>query len=104
MVTWELRYRSPRTLDNVQIETYTDNEAEAKELADAYLATLNSPAIRFVYVRQIIVARSCAYADIANKWRPKDVDGEPPWYPSAKGKAPSKSMASGAEGPGRVGA
>jgi hypothetical protein len=64
MMLWELRYRSPRAVDNVQIETIGETEEEAKALAEAYLATLSSPAIRFIYVRRIVVARSKDYPAI----------------------------------------
>ena len=68
MVTWELRYRAPRSVDDVQIETFTEEEAEAKALADAYLATLASPSIRFVRLRKLVVARSVDYPDILLKY------------------------------------
>jgi hypothetical protein len=68
MVFWELRYRGPRSVDNVQIETFTESEVEAKALADAYLASLSAPSIRFVYVRKIVVARSPDFPEIAKQF------------------------------------
>jgi hypothetical protein len=97
MTTWELRYRAPRSIDNVQIETFTDNEAEAKALADAYLATLASPSIRFVYVRRIVVARSADYADVAAKFKPATKgNGEVPAPPAAP-RAPKPSASARAK-------
>jgi hypothetical protein len=55
---WELRLRTPRRIDDVVIETDIDDEAEARRLAEAYIATLQSPATRYIYIRKLIVARS----------------------------------------------
>jgi hypothetical protein len=68
MVPWELRYRSPRAIDDVLIETFTDQEAEAKELADRHLATLASPSVRFVRLRPHVAARSTEYPELVAKW------------------------------------
>ncbi len=67
MVTWELRYRL-KMIDNVLIETFTDQEAEAKALADLYLASLGSPAVRFVRLRPILVAHSGDHPAMVAKW------------------------------------
>lgn len=91
MVMWELRYRSPRTIDDVTIETYTESEEEAKALADRYLQTLTSPSIRFVRLRQLVVASSADHSEMAS-WKGKtiakptvDEDGEPVRKPSNAG-------------------
>lgn len=70
MVTWELRYRAPRTIDDVLIETFSEDEAEAKALADDYLATLASPSIRFVRLRKILVATSKDVPALVEKYGP----------------------------------
>ena len=58
MMLWDLRLRQARGIDDVQIETFSDDEAEAEALAKHYIQTLVSPAVRFVYVRKAIVASS----------------------------------------------
>lgn len=78
---WELRYRAPRQVDDVLIETIqtvpggikgddaiadTPAYREAKALADAYLSTLASPAIRFVRLRPMVVARTVDYPAVAD--------------------------------------
>lgn len=122
MTFWELRYRGPRSVDNVQIETFTDDEAEAKALADAYLASLAAPSIRFVYLRQIVVARSADFPEIAKVWKGQparhkadattDDDGPerfPPMSGELQGATPAPRSESSAEGerggrrPGRIG-
>lgn len=60
---WQLRYRSPlaptKGVDDVIIETEADDAAEARKLADWWLATkVPSPSTRFVYVRRLVVATS----------------------------------------------
>lgn len=77
MVVWELRYRSPRTIDNVQIETFTESEEEAKALADRHLATLASPSIRFVALRRIVVARSSEHPDLVEQYKGKPIKSAP---------------------------
>lgn len=57
---WQLRYRSPlsptKGVDDVLIETNTNLEADAKRVADRWLATkMPSPSTRFVYVRPAVV-------------------------------------------------
>lgn len=59
-VSWELRYRSPlsptKGVDTVLIETNTALEADAKKVADYWLAKERpSPSTRFVYVRRAVV-------------------------------------------------
>jgi len=58
---WQLRYRSPlsptKGVDDVVIETDSELEADAKALAEWWLATkMPSPSTRFVYVRRLVVA------------------------------------------------
>jgi hypothetical protein len=106
---WELRYRSPRTIDNVQIETIGETEEEAKALADAYLQSLGTPSVRFVYVRRIVVARSKDYpAIVAAYGQPRaasppapsaeDVDRVPPMSGELMGSGPAPSSDGGADG------
>jgi hypothetical protein len=52
-MVWELRYRA-RMVDNVWIETEGETETEAREVADYYLSTLNSPAVVFVRLRPMV--------------------------------------------------
>jgi hypothetical protein len=65
---WELRYRSPRAIDDVLLETVTDQEPEARELAELFLQTLSSPSIRFVRLRPMVVARSVDHPDLLAKY------------------------------------
>ncbi len=91
MVTWELRYRAPRTVETVRIQTFTSNPEEAKAVADAYLATLSSPSIRFIYVKPDVVATTADFPEIAKKFGPLKglvtpadmTDAEQPESPSA---------------------
>lgn len=71
MVQWELRYRAPRSVDNVLIETFTEQEEEAKALADKYLESIATPNLRFIYVRKIVVASSPKHPDLVAAYGPK---------------------------------
>lgn len=76
MVTWELRFRTPRTLDNVQIQTLTESEDEAKALSEAYIRSLASPSNRFVAVRRIIVAKSTDFPEVLAIYGPTAAAGK----------------------------
>jgi hypothetical protein len=82
-VYWQLRYRSPlsptRTVDDVYLETDTDDEDDAKALADWWLANkVPSPSTRFVFVRRMVVATSAemrhAIVAASRKGAPADED------------------------------
>lgn len=109
MFLWELRYRTGKGLDNVQIETVGPTEEEARELAQKYLNTLASPAVTFVYVRPIIVARSSEYPDLVKRFTPKPgspvkppkpvgVDDDEHSEPAAPERAPRASAPAGRVG------
>jgi hypothetical protein len=68
MITWELRYHGPRVLDDVMIETFTEDEVEARELADRFLKTQPSPSVRFVRLRKIVVASSADHDDLRTQY------------------------------------
>jgi hypothetical protein len=87
MITWELRFRTARgQVDNVQIETFTKDEAEARAVADRYLDSLGSPATRFIYVRPIVVASSADYPDLVMQY--KGPAPKPPLPAKEAGKQP----------------
>ncbi len=90
---WELRVRMPRGVDDRYIETDTDDEAEARRVADAYIDSLASPVIRFVYLRRFVIASSATYP------RPR-VEGGPVTDPLVK----KPSLKNIAEQAGRIGA
>jgi hypothetical protein len=70
MVTWYLRYRL-RVVETVEIKTFTRNEAEAREVAQRYLDSLQSPSVVLVYVREACVDSSENYPDLVLKWSPE---------------------------------
>lgn len=78
MVQWELRYRAPRSVDNVLIDTFTEQEEEATALAQKYLDGLATPNLRFIYVRKIVVASSAKHADLVASYGPKGTKVEKP--------------------------
>lgn len=78
MVQWELRYRAPRSVDNVLIETFTEQEEEATALAQKYLDSMATPNLRFIYVRKIVVAASRKHADLVAAYGPKGTKVEKP--------------------------
>lgn len=82
MVTWNFRYRTPRgTLETVQIETFTKDEAEANALAQKHLDTLNSPGVRFVYVQIAVAVRSLDYPDLVEQYGGSEMKPDPPRAP-----------------------
>lgn len=59
---WTMRYRQPKGLGIVQLETLYDNQADAEALGRKYVAEQPSPAYRFISVERSIVA-----SDVAEK-------------------------------------
>lgn len=79
---WQLRYRSPlaptKGVDDVIIETEADDPAEARTLADWWLATkVGSPSTRFVYVRRLVVATSAEMRAAQSPTKAAEVEDEP---------------------------
>jgi hypothetical protein len=95
MVTWYLRYRL-RVVETVEIKTFTRNEAEAREVAQRYLDSLQSPSAVLVYVREACVDSSENYPDLVAKWKPetKAVEHTMPLEP-AKPKPVRKELPEG---------
>jgi len=103
-VLWELRYRGLKDTDNggvkgvhdVLLETDGDTEAEAHEVAEYYLSTLNNPSTRFIFVRPAVAmtTRRMKAAKRANG-APSDESGD---------EATPPRSAKTATTPGRIGA
>jgi hypothetical protein len=70
-MTWEFRYRGPRMVETVQLETVTDQEAEARKLAQKHLDSLNTPAANFIWVRKAVAQRSVDYPDLLEEFAPE---------------------------------
>lgn len=114
-IQWQLRYRSPlaptRGVDDVIIETETEDQAEADKLAKWWLDTkVPSPSTRFVYVRRLVVATTADMRAAQAPAAKKPIDDEPTTGPSPAQAASRADMPDtarqeiGAGKPGRVGA
>lgn len=81
---WQLRFRSPMSetkgVDDIIIETDTDDPADAKTLADWTLTTkFPSPGTRFIFVRRNVVATTKDMKEaLAPPKPPKPEKDEPP--------------------------
>jgi hypothetical protein len=87
---WQLRFRSPlsetKGVDDVLIETPTDDYTEAKKLADWALATkFPSPGTRFVFLRKSVIATSEEMA--------KALAPAPPAKPASNERVPDRAQA-----------
>lgn len=115
-ILWQLRYRSPlsptRGVDDVVIETATDDPAEAEKLAKWWLEhKVPSPSTRFVYVRRLVVATAADMRAAQSPTAAKKVEDEPVTGPSPAQAASRDDMpetarqqSAGVAKAGRVGA
>lgn len=67
---WKLRYRGRLQVQETAIETFTDDEIEAKELADATLDRMENPNIRFVAIERMVGGQSQQFEALTAKWGP----------------------------------
>jgi hypothetical protein len=70
-VYWNFCFRSLTRAETVVIETITDQDAEARELAQKHLADENRPPSAFVRVWPYCAQRSVDYPDIMAEFAPE---------------------------------
>jgi hypothetical protein len=96
-VNWEFRFRGPRMVETVTIETLGDTEAEARDLAQKHLAGLNTPSANFIWVRKAVAQRSADYPDLVEKYgaEAKKTAAKPAAAKPASDDRPLQAAASG---------
>jgi hypothetical protein len=88
-------------VETVQIETISDQEAEAKDLAQKHLAGLNTPSANFIWVRKAVAQRTVDYPDLVEKYAPEFARKN---AAKATSKPPSEDRPLQASAAGRIGA
>jgi len=81
-IPWNLRLRLPKSVEVHEILTVTDNEQEARELAQRHVEELNSPSIRIISIERRTKNTTEKHADLLKRWGPggteRDDEGAEP--------------------------